>query len=416
MNSVKKIAIIGGVLLASSSLLVSFTQDNGGEDKKKKYQIIHHSNGETVTHDTIVSMSSAYTPEQFVADKGISSKNLEIIKIPFISNMDEINNEMKTVVCDMKILGEELKNASINQGNVFQLSLDTDENSTDENVEIFVEVDENGEVTTKKSVNGVEVEMTEEELEEIQLHHNADGKFIQMRCNNKEMGDHKEYTQISIDIDDEGNKTIKKVVNGEEVEITEDELDEINIMEMADGDIHFMLNHEISEELEEKLEEIEIEVKKMLEDCDKAGEVITKYIEFDGDGENNFEWESEDGNKKIVMISDDMKDNTIVLVTENYNENAESNMKMTFDNSSQDLEIYPNPNDGKFTIRFESDDKETTSIIVTDINGKKVFQDKIKEFSGKYEKELNLKEHGPGMYTITIQNGNNKEVQKVMIK
>lgn len=416
MNSVKKIAVVGGVLLASSALLVSFTQDNGGEDKKKKYQIIHHSNGETVTHDTIVSMSSPYTPEQFVADKGISSNNLEVIKIPFISNMDDIHNEMKTVVREMKIVEEELQDALKDQEKVIQLRIDTDENGTDEKVEINVEVDENGEVTAKKTVNGVEVEMTEEELEEIQLHHDGDGKVIQMRFDDEEMGDHNEFTQISVDIDDEGNKTIKKIVNGEEVEITKEELDEINMIEMTDGDIQFMLSHEISEELEEKLEEIEIEIEKMLEDSDEAVKVITKHIELNGEGENSFEWESEDGNEKIVMISDDMEDHTIVLVTENYDENAESNMKMMFDDSSQDLEIYPNPNDGKFTIRLESGDKEKTSITVTDANGKKVFQDKIKEFSGKYEKELNLKEHGPGMYTITIQNGNNKEVQKVMIK
>jgi hypothetical protein len=83
---------------------------------------------------------------------------------------------------------------------------------------------------------------------------------------------------------------------------------------------------------------------------------------------------------------------------------------------SEDMDVFPNPNDGTFKIRYENDNKKKTSVTVTDAAGRKVFEDKLGKFSGKYEKELNLIEFGSGMYTVTIQNGSNEEVQKVMIK
>jgi hypothetical protein len=95
---------------------------------------------------------------------------------------------------------------------------------------------------------------------------------------------------------------------------------------------------------------------------------------------------------------------------------AASETKMRFEQSSENMDVYPNPNDGTFKIRYESDEKQKTNITVTDASGKKVFEEDLGKFSGSYEKEIDLKKFGSGMYTITIQNGNNEEVQKVMIK
>ena len=80
------------------------------------------------------------------------------------------------------------------------------------------------------------------------------------------------------------------------------------------------------------------------------------------------------------------------------------------------MNLHPKPNDGLFIIRFESDENAKTTITVTDANGKKVLEEKLGKFSGKYEKEVDLKQYGSGLYTITIQSGDNVNVQKVMIK
>jgi hypothetical protein len=96
MNKVKRIA--------TSALLVSFTNDNGG-DKNKKYQIIHHEKGEMITYDTVIPMSSSFTPEQFLAEKGILDEHVEIITLPSISAMDIDGKAMRTIIREIEMDG-----------------------------------------------------------------------------------------------------------------------------------------------------------------------------------------------------------------------------------------------------------------------------------------------------------------------
>ena len=458
MNSIKKIAIVGCTLLASTALLVSFT--NGNDDdkkKKKKYQIIHHSNGEVITHDTIIPMSSSYTPEEFVAEMGISSEHLEVINIPAISDLELDGTMMRTFVSEVDFESDgdgseekveifvemdengDMEAKKIVNGVEVEMTEDElreikshhgdhdkmvrvhigDENMREkgERVEISVEIDDEGNETVKKIVNGEEVEITDEELKEIRSHHGEHDKMIHVRIDDENIGDMDERIEISVEIDDEGNKTVKKIVNGEEVEMTDTELKEhMEIMDMTHGDDMRVFIH--TEELEEDLKELELKIEKMIEEGGDDVKVITKRIEMHSD-ENHFDWESENGGERIMIRSigdENMEDHTIVLVTENYDESAEGQTNVRLEQSNEKLDVYPNPNDGTFTIRYESDENKKTSIAVTDANGKKVFKEDLGKFSGSYEKELNLKEFGSGMYTIIIQNGNNKEVQKVMIK
>ena len=78
MVHTNKTLLTGLGVLAITASLVSFSADKG----KKKYEVIHHSAGKTVTYDTIIPMNSKYTVEAFLADKGIQSENIEIVKIP----------------------------------------------------------------------------------------------------------------------------------------------------------------------------------------------------------------------------------------------------------------------------------------------------------------------------------------------
>ncbi len=396
MNSIKKTAFVCGALIASGLLLTSFTNENGG-DKNKKYQIIHHAGGETVEYDTVIPMSSSYTPEQFLADKGISSENVEIIEIPSISELNCEVRELKTIVREFE--------------------LDADHLSKE--VELNVEVDDDGNMTVKKTVNGVEVEVTEEELKEIESSEGKHATMIKMRFDDHEAGENEERIEISVEVDNDGNKTITKTVNGEQVEMTEEELENLHITEMMSGDdINIFIDGDFPEGLEDEMKVLEIELEKLMEEGDENVKIITRRIEVNSDGDdNNFEWDSEGSEHRvIVMSSDDQEDFTVVIVTENYDEATSGNTKMRFNLSSEEMDVYPNPNDGIFKIRYESDEDKKTTIRVNDATGKEVFQEKLGKFSGKYEKELNLKSFGSGMYTITIQSGDEKEVHKVMIK
>ncbi len=392
MKSIQKITLLGGVLLTSSALLYSFTKSNGEGDKMKKYQIIHHSNGETTTYDTVLPMNSSLTPEQFVASKGISSEHLEIVKIPSISEIETEKEMIKTFLHEVEI--------------------ESDGEGNSEEVQIKVEIDENREMITQKFVNGEEVEITDEELQEIKTSHGKHGKVIELRLDDEE-GDQQfeEHVEISVEMDDEGNVITKKIVNGEEVELSEEELENLRVFEMTDGDdLNVFID---SEELREEMKELTLEMEKLMEEADENAQLIVKRIETNiGD---DFDWISEDGEQQIRVFSSDNEDHTIVLVTENYDETTSSEAKILLDDSNSETTVFPNPNDGTFSISLNNDEAVKTKIVITDANGKKVFEENLGKFSGKYNKEVNLKEFGSGMYTVAIESGKNKEVNKVMI-
>lgn len=360
----------------------------------KKYQIIHHSNGETITYDTVIPMSSSLTPEQFVASKGITSKNVEVIQIPDLSQLEVDEKMIKTFIRETDI--------------------EKDGDGKHEEIEISVEIDENGDVKTKKIVNGVEVEMTEVELEDIKTKHGKHGKIIEMRMNDSNGGAKEEHVEISVKIDDAGNVVTKKIVNGEEVEMTEQELEDLHVFEMNGGeDIQLFIDHE---SLENELRELELDIETLMEEEGEHEQIIVKRIDTHSGGHDDINWISEDGEQHIRVISSDVEDHTIVLVTENYDENSTAKANIMLEESNSNTSIFPNPNDGAFRIRYQSDEAVKTKITVTDAKGKKVFEDNLGKFSGKYDKEVNLKEFGSGTYTITIESGNNKEVNKVIVQ
>lgn len=394
MKSIQKIALIGGVLVTSSALLFSFNKSNGEGEKMKKYQIIHHSNGKTTTYDTVVPMRSSFTPEQFVASKGISTKNIEIIKIPALSELEAERKMIKTLVREIDI--------------------EKDGNGKQEEVEIKVEIDDDGTVKTQKIVNGVEVEMTEDEIQDIKTKHGKHGKVIEMHIDDAKDGKKEERVEISVEIDDAGNVVTKKIVNGEEVEMTEQELENLHVFEMKDAeDIRVFIDNE---SLENELKELELEIEQLMGEESEHEQVIVKRIDLHSGEEDDFNWISEDGEQHVVMMSSDNEDHTLVLVTENYDENASAKTKIMMEESNSNTNIFPNPNDGTFRIRYQSDEAVKTKVTVTDANGKKVFEDNLGKFSGTYDKEVDLKKFGTGMYTVTIEGGNTKEVQKVMIQ
>ena len=72
-----------------------------------------------------------------------------------------------------------------------------------------------------------------------------------------------ERVEISVQVDDEGNVITKKIVNGEEVEISEDDLQKLHVFEMKDGDdINVFID---SEEFGEEMKTLELEIEKLIE-------------------------------------------------------------------------------------------------------------------------------------------------------
>ena len=77
--------------------------------------------------------------------------------------------------------------------------------------------------------------------------------------------------------------------------------------------------------------------------------------------------------------------------------------------------LYPNPNNGNFTIQFSSESSNDVNIKVHDLRGRQVFAKSFQN-NGLFNQELNLNNTASGIYLVTVQDGNKKEVKKIIVE
>ncbi len=81
----------------------------------------------------------------------------------------------------------------------------------------------------------------------------------------------------------------------------------------------------------------------------------------------------------------------------------------------KDFALYPNPNNGSFKISFIPETNDDIEIAVYDISGRKIFDNKFQN-SGVFNQESQLNTISSGIYSVTIQNGENKVVRKIVVE
>jgi len=79
------------------------------------------------------------------------------------------------------------------------------------------------------------------------------------------------------------------------------------------------------------------------------------------------------------------------------------------------FKIYPNPNNGNFTVQFDSNSGNDIKVAVHDIRGRQVF-DKSYSNNGLFSENLSLNNIQSGIYLVTVQDGDKKEVKKIVIE
>ncbi|MCD4681846.1 MAG: T9SS type A sorting domain-containing protein [Bacteroidales bacterium] len=80
------------------------------------------------------------------------------------------------------------------------------------------------------------------------------------------------------------------------------------------------------------------------------------------------------------------------------------------------LSFHPNPSNGKFTLKFNTEQEGDTDIKIYDINGKEVYNERIKDFDGKYEKEIDISENGSGTYFLKVSQGDKMMTRKIILE
>ena len=84
-------------------------------------------------------------------------------------------------------------------------------------------------------------------------------------------------------------------------------------------------------------------------------------------------------------------------------------------NNIEDLAIYPNPNNGIFTVQFNSTSNNEVKIGVHDVRGRQIF-DKTYQNNGLFNQSLNLNNVQSGVYFVTVQDGSRKTMKKIIVE
>ena len=81
----------------------------------------------------------------------------------------------------------------------------------------------------------------------------------------------------------------------------------------------------------------------------------------------------------------------------------------------ENFSIYPNPNNGNFTVNFTSQSSNTIEIMVHDIRGREVYMKSFNN-SSLFNQTIQLANVETGIYLVTVKDGERKEVKKIIIE
>lgn len=88
---------------------------------------------------------------------------------------------------------------------------------------------------------------------------------------------------------------------------------------------------------------------------------------------------------------------------------------LSVDEFSQDsFAIFPNPNNGEFTIKLNSNSGNDIEVDVFDIRGRKIFNNSYTN-TGDFNETVNLNNVQSGMYLVTVNDGNNKITKRIIV-
>ncbi|MEO6882932.1 MAG: T9SS type A sorting domain-containing protein, partial [Bacteroidia bacterium] len=76
---------------------------------------------------------------------------------------------------------------------------------------------------------------------------------------------------------------------------------------------------------------------------------------------------------------------------------------------------YPNPNEGQFELNFTTSNVDNFTIEIHNALGQLVYQEALMNFTGKYAKEINIKNYGKGIYMLSITNTHSQGVKKLIV-
>jgi hypothetical protein len=81
---------------------------------------------------------------------------------------------------------------------------------------------------------------------------------------------------------------------------------------------------------------------------------------------------------------------------------------------AETIRLYPNPNGGKFNLEFDLKEKGHTEIKIFDKSGNQIYEESLENFTGKYQKEIDLGNISSEMYILKIKQGKKEFVRRIL--
>ncbi len=370
MKNLKTLLIPVGLIALVVGIFSFTNHEDGDGDKKCKVKIVKIVNGEKTVIDS--TFDCGENMKWMSSLNGLGDSIHKMIKVMMVdedsSNMNfnfdfDFDENGKDGMKVMKFKGED--------GEEMEMKFD-------------FKILEGKEGVMKMMVNGKEMEIKIDGLhkEMMKMHQGSwedeDGN-VEIMIESEEDGKEAHTVKIIKKVDDEGNVTMKKIVDGEEMEIDDDMIKthggQKRMFISKDGDVTKMDgNHEI----------MTIDVK-----VDSKGGKKMKHVVI------------------ITKITSDDESAKKILSVENADKKELSINKLKFS---------PNPNDGKFDLSFKLNKNEPVQIKIFDVQGKVVYSEKVSDFSGKYANNIDISESGEGIYILQIVQGNKASTSKIVIK
>lgn len=80
------------------------------------------------------------------------------------------------------------------------------------------------------------------------------------------------------------------------------------------------------------------------------------------------------------------------------------------------INFYPNPNTGKFNLDFNLKSKGNTEVNIINLEGKSIYKDELPDFSGNYNKEIDISANPKGIYFVKIKQGDHTQLKKLVLE
>ena len=128
-------------------------------------------------------------------------------------------------------------------------------------------------------------------------------------------------------------------------------------------------------------------------------------------------FEIKDKDVNIIIIKDKVEISD--LVKEDAEMMNEKGFEIDVDAAKpnlNDVNFYPNPNDGNFELRFTAPEKKETSIYIHDLSGKKVYQKDLGVFSGSFKDNIDISQNPKGIYLMQVKHGDKILNKKIVVR